>query len=100
MTRRRWMACLAMLASSGCKRKEQPRQYKFRGVVVRLDPGSNVAVIRNEKVEGWMGPMTMDYPIESPDEYKSLHPGDKIEAVVNVTGEGYWLTGVRKIQGD
>jgi Cu/Ag efflux protein CusF len=93
-------ACLATLAASGCKTKEQPRQYKFRGVVVRLDPASNVAAIRNEKIEGWMDVMTMDYPIENAGEYKSLQPGDKIEAIVNVTSDGYWLSGVRKRQGD
>src|SRR5260221_5223492 len=100
MTRRTSLGCLAMLAAGGCKTKEPPRQYKFRGVVVRLDASSNVAAIQNEKVEGWMDAMTMEYPIENAGEYKSLRPGDKIEAIVNVTSEGYWLTGVHKRQGD
>jgi Cu/Ag efflux protein CusF len=89
-----------VLASAGCGTKETPRQYKFRGEVVRLDPAAKVAAIRNEKIEGWMEPMTMDYPMENPDEYKSLQPGDRIEAVVNVTSDRYWLTGVHKRQGD
>jgi Cu/Ag efflux protein CusF len=92
--------CLGMIVATGCKAKQQPRQYKFRGVVVRLDPGSNVATIRNEKVDGWMDAMTMEYPIENAGEYKLLHPGDNIEATVNVTSDGYWLSGVRKRQGD
>ena len=89
----------ALLAfGAGCSKHEQPRQYPFRGDVVRLDPNTNLASIHNEKVEGWMSEMTMDYPIESRSEYLSLHKGEKITATVNVTSEGYWLTNVKEMK--
>ncbi len=86
--------------AAGCSRKEQPRVYPFRGTVVKLDPNTNVAAIRNEKVEGWMEPMIMDYPVENRNEYLSLHKGEKIAATVNVTSDGYWLANVKERQGD
>ena len=65
-------------------------------MVVQLDGAANVASINAEKIEGWMAPMIMDYPIQSVEEYKTLHVGDNVTATVNVTREKYWLTNVRK----
>lgn len=83
------------LFSVACTKKEQPKQYPFRGTVVRLSPDSNVAAIHNEEVKGWMTPMTMEYPIENPNEYKALRPGEKITATVNITSDGFSLTDVK-----
>jgi len=41
--------------------------------------------------------MTMEYPIENKAEFQSLHPGEKIQATVNVTTDRYWLTGIHKV---
>jgi protein SCO1/2 len=75
---------------------EKPKQYPLRGVVVRLDPKSNLASIAAEKVPGWMDAMTMEFPVESKSEYLALRKGEKITATVNVSSEGYWLTGVKE----
>lgn len=91
--------CIALFSAASCTKKEQGRQYPFRGTVIRIDPSTNVATIHNEKVEGWMDPMTMEYPIESRDEYKALHPGEKIAATVNVTADGFSLTNVKPAEG-
>ena len=79
-----------------CSQHEQPRQYQLRGYVVRLDPNTNLASIHNEKIEGWMDAMTMQYPVENRNEYLSLRKGEKITATVNVTSEGFWLTNVKE----
>jgi hypothetical protein len=89
-----------VVCGAGCSKKEPPRLYPFRGTVVKLDRSTNVASIRNEKIDGWMEPMVMDYPVEDRNEYLSLHRGERIAAVVHVTSEGYWLTGVKERQGD
>ena len=88
---------VALLAlGAGCSKREQPRQYPLRGYVVRLDPNTNLASIHNEKIEGWMDAMTMQYPVENRTEYLSLHKGKRITATVNVTREGFWLTNVKE----
>jgi Cu/Ag efflux protein CusF len=85
-----------LLFATGCSHREQARQFPFRGDVVAIDPNAKVASIHNEDVPGWMTAMTMEYPIENAAEFQSLHPGDKIEATVNVTPDRYWLTGIHK----
>ena len=92
------LAIALLVFAAGCSKHEQPRQYPFRGDIVRLDPNTNLASIHNEKVEGWMSEMTMDYPIENRNEYLALHKGEKITATVNVTSEGYWLTNVKEMK--
>jgi hypothetical protein len=59
-----------------------------------------MASIRNEKIDGWMELMVMNYPIENRNEYLSLRKGEKITATVHVTSEGYWLSDVKERQGD
>ena len=91
----------ALLAfGAGCSKREQPRLYPLRGYVVRLDPETNLATIHNEKIEGWMAEMTMQYPVVNRDEYLSLHKGERINGTVNVSSEGYWLTNVKERKDD
>jgi len=75
---------------------EKPRQYRLYGVVVRLDPTTNVASINAEKIVGWMDAMTMEYPVEDKKQYLALRKGERITATVNVTSEGFWLTNVKE----
>ena len=93
---------IAVLFCAACAAtpKEQPKLYTLHGTVVRLDRDTNVATIKGDKIPGWMAAMTMEYPIEDRNQYLALHAGEKIEATVNVSSEGYWLTNVREITGD
>ncbi|HZT31641.1 MAG TPA: copper-binding protein [Bryobacteraceae bacterium] len=92
-----WVTVLvAAIALASCARRETPRIYQLRGVVVHLDQTAQVASIKGEKIEGWMEPMTMDYPIPNAEEFRALKEGDEITATVHVTSEKYWLTNVKK----
>ncbi|MEP6716563.1 MAG: copper-binding protein [Terriglobia bacterium] len=90
------LTALLLFVCCACQKKEPARIYQFRGTVVRLDPNANVAVIHNEKIAGWMDPMTMEYPVESKEEFKALRPGERIAAEVNVTTDGFYLTKVHE----
>ena len=57
-----------------------------------MDVANKTANIYNEKVEGWMEPMTMEYPV--PDAAK-LHPGDSVTATVVVTDLNYHLENIK-----
>jgi len=87
---------IVALMALACSKAEKPRQYVLRGYVVRLDPNTNLASIHNEKIEGWMDAMTMQYPVEDRKEYLALRKGEKITATVNVSNEGFWLTNVKE----
>ena len=49
-------------------------------------------MIANEKIEGWMEPMTMEYPVPDP---ATLHAGDAITATVVVTDLNYKLENIK-----
>ena len=91
------LAFCFLVIAGGCSHREQPRRFPFHGTVVAIDSNAKVASIHNEDIPGWMTAMTMEYPIENAAELQLLHPGDKIEATVNVTPDRYWLTGIHKV---
>jgi Cu/Ag efflux protein CusF len=68
-------ACLAQ-QSSGKK------EYTFHGKVVSVDKNDKSLKVDGEKVEGWMGAMTMDYKIDNPSVIDKVKPGDHIMATV------------------
>ncbi len=39
-------------------------------------------VVNGEKIEGWMGAMTMKYEVDNADVFKTAKAGDNIEATV------------------
>lgn len=92
----------AALVCAACTqtRKEQPKLYTLHGTVVKLDRETNLATIKGDKIPGWMAAMTMQYPVQDRNQYLALHAGEKIEATVNVSSEGYWLTNVIESKGD
>lgn len=94
MRRRRFLYVFGVLA--GCKREEkQPvRQYSLRGEVVRLNAGSQTAVIKHEKIGDWMEAMTMEFPVRDKAEFSKLAAGKRVRATVNVQGYDYWLTAI------
>jgi Cu/Ag efflux protein CusF len=105
MTRIPALLLLAVLAFAACSRTpngiseeeshEPLKQYPLRGAVLRVDPQGHIATIKNERIEGWMESMTMDFPVKDPAEFAKLHPGDIIQATVFVQGLEYWVGDVR-----
>lgn len=103
MTRRTWLAGAALLAavSTSCARSEHAydygqakQRYKLHGEVLRLRPENRIAVIKHEKIEGWMEAMTMEFPVPSLAEYSKIKVGSVIRATVNVNDDYFWLTDI------
>ena len=83
------------LVLADCGAKEQPRRYAMQGQVKALDPSTKTATIDAGKIGDWMEAMTMEYPVKPEAEFAKLHPGDSIEATVVVTGDKYYVTGIK-----
>jgi Cu/Ag efflux protein CusF len=76
---------VAALFLGACARNQAPeRHYTIHGEIVSLDPQGNIAKIKHQAIEGWMGAMTMEFPVRSGQEYKALKVGDCITATVFV----------------
>ena len=58
------------------------KSFTFHGKVESIDAPSKSMTVNGEKVEGWMGAMTMKYEVDNADVFKTAKVGDNIEATV------------------
>ena len=68
-------------------------EYQLTGRVVRLDAQHRLAVIKHQKIEGWMGAMTMEFPVKDAGDFQKLKPGIRLRASVFVRPADleYWI---------
>ena len=75
-------AAAALLLALVCFGQSGKKQYTFHGKVESVDKGAHSMRVNGEKVEGWMGAMTMDYKVDNPAVLSKVKPGDRIMATV------------------
>jgi Cu/Ag efflux protein CusF len=76
------LACLFLVTgfAQDKAKDSKGKPLTFHGKVEAVtDKGLTV---NGEKVEGWMGAMTMTYPVDKPDVLKKVKAGDRITATV------------------
>ena len=98
MTRRIGLCLLAAVTLAGCGAREEPvKRYFLVGEVKALDPATQSATIKHEKIGDWMEAMTMEFPVRPDSEFAKLHVGDQIQATVMVQDQAFWVTTVRVV---
>jgi protein SCO1 len=76
------------LAAAACHTNtNQARRYHLRGTVVQVDKPQQHLVINHEEIRGFMGAMTMPYPVADARTLDQVSVGDQITADV-VVGQG------------
>jgi len=98
---------LAALAAglAGCKKSEPPpaaqeqtqsqaKRYHLVGKVVSIDQQQATLNVDGQEIPGFMGAMTMPYPVHDPKSLSSLSPGDEITADVVMAGDGAYLENI------
>ena len=70
-------------------------RYPIRGVVLRLRPEERIAVIKHEKIEGWMEAMTMEFRVPEERDFAKLREGAAMEATVLTNDSFFWLAEVK-----
>ena len=102
------VAAVCLIALTGCvkndpmperlaeKREDAApaKQYDLRGEVISVDADDRIAKIKHDEIVGWMGAMTMDFPVKDDADLAKLKPGKQIRAKVNVQDLSYWLSGI------
>jgi Cu/Ag efflux protein CusF len=96
MDRRTLVLGLVLLA--GCAKQAAEKRYTLTGDVVGVDPKTQMATIKGNKIEGWMEAMTMEYPVKDKSEFAKLAAGDRITATVFV-GEANYHIGDIQVTG-
>jgi protein SCO1/2 len=89
MTRRALLLSPLLLAA--CSKKPPQKEYKMTGEVVGLNAATQTAVIKGDKIEGWMEAMTMDYPVKEKSEFDKLKVGERISATVFVNDLSFYI---------
>lgn len=73
---------ITLHVASGYGQQKGKKEYTFRGKVEKIDVNAKTFVVNGQKVEGWMGAMTMSYQPDKADVLKNLKVGDEITAKV------------------
>lgn len=92
-------ALLLLLAGLiACSSKTQPnataKRYHLKGKVISIDKTGKMATIDGEEIPGFMGAMTMPYPVKPASELDKLSPGDVISADIVVQDDNPWLENI------
>lgn len=91
---------LFLLLLAGCRRETKPdvaqHHYPLSGKVTALDAQHQTATVDAAAIPNYMEAMTMEYPVQSKSEFKSLRVGEQITAIVDVAAdESYALSHVK-----
>ncbi len=74
------------------------RRYHLEGVVVSIDRQQQEIDVDHKEIPGFMGAMTMPYPVKSPIILTQLSAGDQITADVVVSGSQVWLENIKVVK--
>ena len=72
----------------------QQKQYDLKGKVVGVDKAAKSVAVAGEEIPGFMGAMTMSYPVKNDQLLDNLSTGDQITAKVITSGGDYWLENI------
>lgn len=97
-TRRLVTACL-LVGVVGCSAQSardqpsssSPARYQLKGKIVSIDKASKQLTVDHEAIPGFMGAMTMPYPVKDERALGNLSAGDQINAKVVSSNGSYWL---------
>ncbi|HZN12234.1 MAG TPA: copper-binding protein, partial [Blastocatellia bacterium] len=67
------------------------QRYTFAGQVVSVDPARRQVMIAHEEIQGFMGAMTMAFPLKDERLYQVLKAGDRLRATLVIDGDGWRL---------
>ena len=70
---------------------EPEKRFDLKGKVITVDKQQKVLTVDHEAIPGFMGAMTMPYPVKDEQLLQNLSPGDEVTANVVAGPAGIWL---------
>jgi protein SCO1/2 len=90
---------VAFLAvACGNSTKQTGQRYHMEGKVVTVDRQNQALEVDHKEIPGFMGAMTMSYPVKTPFVLNQVSVGDQITADVVLSGGKYWLENVTVVK--
>jgi protein SCO1 len=104
----RVIAVSSICLASGCGKpatreaapSSQSARYDLKGKVVSIDKSAKQLTVDHGDIPGFMGAMTMPYPVKDERALTSLSPGDQITAKVVSANGSYWLEEIAVVKAD
>jgi protein SCO1 len=90
------VAAAALLVSTAASVRAQTnttvasRTFAVKGVILKIEPGEDEVIIRNEAISNYMDAMTMSFSLKSPDAIAGLKRGDKVAFQLHVNQDDSW----------
>ena len=72
-----------------------PERHELQGKVVSVDKAAKSVTVNHGEIPGFMGAMTMPYPVKDESLLNNLSPGDSVNADVVVDDSGMWLENIK-----
>jgi len=98
-----WLLLIAAWFAVACGKPKPAagpvHEYRIDGMILKTNSADQTATIKHKAIEGWMGAMTMDYPIRTKEDFSKLHPGDRITGTVYVQDEDYSVGNIHAAPG-
>ena len=76
-----------------------PQRYDLKGKIVSIDTAALRVTVDHEAIAGFMGAMTMAYPVKDAKELENLAAGQQVTANVVSSGTDYWLENIAPVIG-
>ena len=73
---------LTLCTSTAYAQQGGKKEHTFRGKIEQVDAKSKMLTVNGEKVDGWMGAMTMSYAVDKEEVLGRVKAGDQITAKV------------------
>jgi len=71
------------------------KSYHARGIVKKIAPDLREATIHHKAIPGYMGEMTMEFPVLNTNELNGISPGDKITFTLIVSNNTEWIENIK-----
>ena len=73
-------------------------RYDLKGKIVSVDKSAKQLTVDHEAIPGFMGAMTMGYPVKDERALDGLSPGDQVTAKVVSSNGSYWLEDIAVVK--
>lgn len=73
-----------------------PRTWTVRGIVRAVLPQANVVILTHEDIPGFMGSMTMGFPVQDPTFYEGLDVGETVRFTLTGVPPNLVITAIER----